>query len=70
MTYLWIEDRKGKSGYVFWETFMKQLYPSIIVESKKNNSELVKAVKRLNNTDNVSGRTGRLMIYADWTMLV
>ncbi len=52
MTYLWIEDRKGKSGYTFWKTLMKQLYPYVIVESKKNNSELVKAVKRLNDTDN------------------
>lgn len=52
MTYLWIEDRRGKSGYIFWATLMKQLYPDVIVESKKNNSELVKAVKRLNDTDN------------------
>jgi hypothetical protein len=28
-TYLWIEDRKGKSGYIFWETFMKQLCPEV-----------------------------------------
>lgn len=44
-TYLWIEDRKEKSGYIFWQTFMEQLCPEIAVESKKNNSELVKAVK-------------------------
>lgn len=31
---------------------MKQLYPHIVVESKKNNSELVKAVKSLEDTDN------------------
>ena len=46
-TYLWLEDRKGKSGYIFWKTLMAQLYPEIVVESKKNNSELVKAVKGL-----------------------
>jgi hypothetical protein len=51
-TYLWIEDRKGKSGYIFWETLMKHLCPEVLVESKKNNSELIKAVKRLKDTDN------------------
>ena len=24
-TFLWIEDRKGKASYIFWENFMKQL---------------------------------------------
>ncbi|MBR4026857.1 MAG: hypothetical protein IKJ01_04785 [Lachnospiraceae bacterium] len=51
-TYLWLEDRTGKSGYIFWQTFMKQLCPEIVVESKKNNSELVKAVKGLEDTEN------------------
>lgn len=51
-TYLWLEDGKDKSGYVFWETLMQQLCPEIIVESKKNNSELVKAVKGLEDTEN------------------
>lgn len=51
-TYLWIEDRKGKSGYIFWQTLMEQLYPEIVLESKKNNSELVKAVKALEDTKN------------------
>lgn len=46
-TFLWIEDRKGKASYIFWEDFMKQLYPDVIVESKKNSSELVKSVKAL-----------------------
>lgn len=50
-TYLWIEDRKDKSGYVFWQTFMGQLCPEIVLESKKNNSELVKAVKALEDTE-------------------
>ena len=51
-TFLWIEDRKGKASYIFWNCLVKQLYPDIIVESKKNNSELVKAVKALEDTEN------------------
>lgn len=51
-TFLWIEDHKDKSGYTFWKTMMSQLYPEIIVESKKNNSELVKAVCRLEDSEN------------------
>lgn len=51
-TYLWIEDRKEKSSYIFWQTFMGQLCPEIVVESKKNNSELVKAVKALEDNEN------------------
>ena len=51
-TYLWIEDRKDKSSYIFWQTFMGQLYPYIVVESKKNNTELVKAVKALEDNEN------------------
>ena len=51
-TFLWIEDRKGKASYTFWENFMKQLCPDVIVESKKNNSELVKAVRTLQDTEN------------------
>ena len=51
-TYLWIEDRKDKSGYIFWRTLMGQLWPEIVPESKKNNSELVKAVKALEDTEN------------------
>lgn len=46
-TFLWIEDRKGKAGYTFWSTFLEQLCPNIVLESKKNSSELVKAVKNL-----------------------
>lgn len=51
-TYLWIEDREGKSGYIFWQTFMGQLCPNIVVESKNNNSELVKAVRALEDNEN------------------
>lgn len=51
-TYLWLEDREGKSGYIFWQTLMKQMCPPIVVESKENNSELVKAVKALEDAEN------------------
>lgn len=51
-TYLWLEDRKGKSSYIFWQILMEQLCPEITVESKKNNSELVKSVKNLEDTKN------------------
>ena len=51
-TFLWIEDRKGKASYMFWKIFMQQLFPDIIVESKTNNSELVKAVKALQDNEN------------------
>lgn len=51
-TYLWIEDRIGKASYKFWLTFMHEMCPEVIVESKTNNRELVKAVKGL--TDKVN----------------
>ena len=51
-TFLWIEDKKGKASYIFWESLLKQLCPEVCVESKENNSELVKAVKNLEDTDN------------------
>ena len=51
-TFLWIEDRKGKASYTFWLNLMKQLCPDVIIESKKNNSELVKAVRTLQNAEN------------------
>ena len=50
--YLWIEDRKNKSGYIFWQTLLGQLCPEIVLESKQNNSELVKAVKALEDSEN------------------
>lgn len=51
-TYLWIEDRKNKSGYIFWQTILGQLCPEIVLESKTNNSELLKAVKELEDSEN------------------
>lgn len=49
-TIIWTED--SKSGYVFWMKFFEILLPEAIVESKKNNSELVKAVSNLLQDDN------------------
>lgn len=51
-TFLWIEDRKSKAGYTFWENMMEQICPGVIVESKRNSSELVKAVKSLKDHNN------------------
>lgn len=48
--YFWIEDRKDKSSYIFWNCLTSHLFPNIIVESKNNNSELIKAVKNLKDT--------------------
>ena len=48
---MWIEDRKEKSGYIFWKNLMSVLFPDIIVESKKNNSELLKAVNALSGEE-------------------
>lgn len=28
MTYLWIEDRKDKAGYLFWKEFMHRMMNS------------------------------------------
>ena len=57
--YLWLEDREGKSGFVFWKTMMQQLFPEVVVQSKKNNSELIKAVKALDD------ETGSYIIVLD-----
>ena len=51
-TYLWIEDRKGKANFIFWKIFMHEICPDVIVESKMNNRELVKAVKGLSDQEN------------------
>ena len=51
-TYLWIEDHIGKASYQFWTTFMNEICPEIIVESKRNNRELVKAVRGLTDKKN------------------
>ncbi len=50
--FLWIEDRKGKAGYIFWAMLMNQLYPNVIVVSQKNSSELLKAVRTIDSQKN------------------
>ena len=37
---------------MFWTTFMHETCPEVIVESKVNNHELVKAVKGLTDREN------------------
>ncbi|MDE6940302.1 MAG: hypothetical protein K2P40_05090 [Lachnospiraceae bacterium] len=49
-TFLWTEDCKGGAGCTFWENLLKQLCPEVVVESKRNNSELVKAFDLTRNT--------------------
>ncbi len=49
--YVWCED--SGSGYQFWNTMFKSLYPDYIVESKSNNSKLNSAVKKINDDGNV-----------------
>ncbi len=49
--HLWVEDKEGKASFLFWNALAKELFPAIIVESKKNNSELVKAVKNIEDND-------------------
>lgn len=41
-TYLWIEDRVGKAGYMFWKTLMQQILPNVVVESKRITANLLK----------------------------
>lgn len=43
---------KGKGRFYILEKALQQLCPDIKVESKTNNSELVKAVRNLKDTEN------------------
>lgn len=49
-TYVWCED--SRSGYEFWKKVFETLYKDYIVESKKNNSELCRAVSKLEGDEN------------------
>lgn len=51
-TYLWIEDRENKSGHTFWKNFLYNIFPDVILESKENNSKLLKAVRDLTDDEN------------------
>lgn len=50
--YFWIEDRKTGASYQFWEKFLNQLFPMVHIESKGNSSELIKAIKSLDDSQN------------------
>ena len=39
----------SRAGYVFWKTLFRTLYPDIILDSKRNNSELRKSVENLDS---------------------
>lgn len=47
--YVWCED--SGSGFLFWTTFFHVINPEIVVESKRCNSGLIKAVKHIEETD-------------------
>lgn len=49
-TYVWCEDTG--SGYKFWKQIFDTLYEDYIVESKKNNTELCKAVSKITEKEN------------------
>lgn len=53
MIYFWTED--SGAGFEFWKTYINALYAdlNIEVESKRNNSELVKAINNINDTKNL-----------------
>ena len=48
-TYIWCEDTG--SGFEFWKTLFDTLFDGFVVESKRNNTELCKAVSKLNSDD-------------------
>lgn len=48
--YVWCEDIG--SGFTFWSNVLKQICPEAIVESKKNNTSLRKAVDKIAEDDN------------------
>ena len=51
--YFWTEDKEGKSGYTFWQHFLNELFPTVILESKGNNARLLKAVKSITNNEDL-----------------
>lgn len=48
--YVWCEDTG--SGFDFWKAVFNTLYEDFIVETKKNNSELCRAVSKLRDEEN------------------
>ena len=50
-TYVWCED--SGSGYAFWNTVFKIMYPEFIVETKNSNSRLNKAIRQISDDNNL-----------------
>ena len=49
--FIWCEDTG--SGYQFWDTLFKTVYPQMSVVSQKGNSRLSKAVEQINEDGNI-----------------
>ncbi|MBR1763892.1 MAG: hypothetical protein IJ746_00685 [Ruminococcus sp.] len=49
--YVLCED--SGSGYQFWKKLFESLYPDFTLETKKNNSQLSKAVERIEDDGNI-----------------
>ena len=50
-TYVWCED--SGSGYAFWNTVFKIMYPEFIVEAKNSNTRLNKAIRQISDDNNL-----------------
>lgn len=50
-TYVWCED--SDSGYAFWNTVFKIMYPEFIVETKNSNTRLNKAIRQISDDNNL-----------------
>ena len=50
-TYVWCED--SGSGYAFWTTVFKIMYPEFIVETKNSNTRLNKAIRQISDDNNL-----------------
>lgn len=50
-TYVWCED--SGSGYAFWNTVFKIMYPEFIVKTKNSNTRLNKAIRQISDDNNL-----------------
>lgn len=48
---MWCED--SGSGYAFWNTVFKIMYPEFIVETKNSNTRLNKAIRQISDDNNL-----------------
>lgn len=65
-TFLWIEDRKGKASYIFWNSLLEQLCPDVEVVSKKNNIEQLTAKLLFDLTRNTGFEVSKGKIGECW----